>query len=230
MFQRLLRPGAMAICLALAAASAFAGQLTLTGSNEFVLTPPAPNATNIATMLIGVDNADVGNSPFLAGWQFRLDIDGSAFGATGDLLYQAANNPGATYVMDENSSGLFSALQNSDTRVSANDVVPNPPANPTDVPATGTYFLSLIFKAGATAPSGKFGIYAVTGIGSTSWSDESYNDNLFTNVPGSGASVLIGTVTVVPEPATIGSMLAGGLLVGVLARRQLRRRKALARQ
>jgi hypothetical protein len=209
------------------AVSAIGGQLTLTGSNEVVLVPPAALDTNVATMQIGVTNSQVGITPFLAGWLFRIDVSGVPFGATGDLLFQSATNPGSSYLLDGNSDDYTTSLQLSFTRVTAFDTIIFPdidPPVPVDVPATGKYLVDLVFKAGATPPSGTFGIYAVRGFANTTWSDIDFNDYEFTNVPdAAGPGVLIGTVTIVPEPGSISlAVMASVPFMFYVARRRRR--------
>ena len=92
------------------------------------------------------------------------------------------------------------------------------------VSAVGENLLDLDFSTPDGA-LGLFRIFATPGLGDTQWSDASFNDQEFANLPFSGGAVEIGSVTVIPEPGgLILCGLAAGLALLVRTRSQRRRR------
>jgi hypothetical protein len=71
---------------------------------------------------------------------------------------------------------------------------------------------------------GTFGVYALPGLTNTGWTDQTGTTQFFQNVPSTGSPVLIGQVTVVPEPGCVLAVV--GLAALAFARRAARRQPA----
>jgi hypothetical protein len=195
--------------------------LSIYGSpSPLEIASPTPNQANIGSMLIGINNGDVpGDS--MTGWQLRLAVTGG----TGNLLINGASLPSSNYVFEGDvfplsttpslgslpgspSSTLFATT----ATFSGNGVL---------VPATDSYLLNISFSSGAIAPSGTFEIVALPGIANSVWTDENFTTREFDNLVGEVDPIVIGTITIVPEPGTAVLMFASaGLLVGMLRRKQ----------
>jgi hypothetical protein len=204
--------------LSLLAPSAWAGVVLST--SDPVGTPLTMSAgTTSGTMLVNV----VSNSPpndIMAAWNLQLEIVPNS-GATGSLMFQdpatgTPPNP-PNYIFDVNGLGI--AVTNGGSTLSANDFF-NPSVGPgVAVPgAPGANLLQMDFLASSNA-SGSFGIFAVEGAATSSWTDSNAVTQFFTDVPNGTALVQIGEVLIsqvqsVPEPSSFALLgVASGILV-----------------
>jgi hypothetical protein len=200
------------------AGQALAASLSI-GANNIVWNP-AIDGTPSGTMSIEIFNSTVGPDPdLLGGWLLDLVIQPVA--ATGTLHFNsAALPPGASYVMNGNSTSLNGSVSN--TSVVAFAAAPNSPFG-VSVPASGKYLLDLNFKTPDDA-SGLFALVALPGIANTTWSDAEGNDREFTNIPWDSNSLILGYINVVPEPASVVTLAVGLVaVVSVGIRRRARR-------
>src|SRR5690606_34111381 len=99
--------------------------------------------------------------------------------------------------------------------------------SPVIVPATGKYLLELHFNTGPTVPSGTFQVLATPGLPTnTYWAGgeafPNFSNFEFSNIPSAGPPVVLGSITIVPEPAT--AVLALGSLVALRLITRRRRR------
>jgi PEP-CTERM motif len=196
------------------------GALVLSTSNPAGTPLMMSAGTTSGTMLVNVVSDNPPND-IMAAWNLQLEIVPNS-GATGSLMFQdpatgTPPNP-PNYIFDVNGLGI--AVTNGGSTLSANDFF-NPSVGPgVAVPgAPGANLLQMDFLASSNA-SGSFGIFAVEGAATTSWTDSNANTQLFTNVPNGTALVQIGEVLIsqvqsVPEPSSFALLgLAGAILVG----------------
>ena len=179
-------------------------------------------------MLIKILN-DVNPDPaasFMTAWQFRLSIAGDA-GATGTLTFNQPttstppNPSGPPPYIFASGLGISATKSGGNTILDANDFDSNNAG--TQVPTSpGASLLKIDFTASPTA-SGTFGIFAVRGAATTSWTDAASptaQTRFFADVPSGTGTVRIGEVTIlVPEPVALGWIATGAVL---LARRRRR--------
>lgn len=199
-----------ALLLAIASVnSAFA--LSINAPN--IIWNPAVQGTPSGNITVQVANPTA-DPTLLAGWQLDLALQQVSGSGTLEFANDSIASLGASYVMFGNSSGLFSTL--TPTSIFAFDFDPPGPPLGVTVPVSGKAFLNVNFSTPNNA-QGVWNLIAVAGPGLTQWSDSNGNDVDFTNVPSSGQSVVIGTITVVPEPSTIVLVGLGGLAMGIAA-------------
>lgn len=203
----------------LAPLSAPAAELTLTGQNIFVANPDMDGVyTTGNSFLVGFTNSQI-DSQLIGGWILDLAIVKPDTGATGTLHFDVVKKPTSDYILEPPPSTLgVSEISFTDTTANFWDYISGSPFGKA-IPASSN-FLELSFKSPDNA-TGTFEIVAMPGL--SLWTDVDEMVVLFTNVPEEGAPVVIGTVTIIPEPATLGSLAMGGVLLGVFARRRRRR-------
>ncbi len=159
-----------------------------------------------ATIPIGVFNDAVPSAPedFLTGWQIRLEIVPEA-GSTGTVTFASPLGPTAPdppdYVLGTSGAGI--SVTNGGTTLLALDFN-FPPTGGVDVPLDpGALLLAIELQASNDA-DGEFGIYALTGLGATEWTDATpvnQQRRTFDNVPDGQGPVLLREVFVsIPEP------------------------------
>lgn len=201
--------------LSLTAGSARAG-LVLSTTNP-PGTPLNMSAGSISgPMLMNVASDNPPND-VMSAWQVQLEIIPIA-GATGTLVFNdpatstPAHPPG--YVFGAN--GLDLTANNLGTSLGAYDFYDTSVAPGVSVPGSpGASLLQMTFSASSDA-SGLFGIYAEEGLANTLWTDASFTNQLFTNVPDGTGTVLIGEVQLpvqtgtVPEPSSLALLAFSG--------------------
>ena len=133
----------------------------------------------------------------LAGWSLRLEIVPDV-GATGTLEFNSRGLPSVDYVLSGVSGGLGGSLSGTDLFAFDEDVT----TDGVVVSAIGENLLEIDFSTPDGA-LGLFRIFATPGLGDTQWSDASFTDQEFANLPFTGGPVEIGSVTAVPEPASL---------------------------
>jgi hypothetical protein len=213
--------GGFFLCFSLIANYAVADQLSLSGQ-DLVWNP---QQTASPDFVVGVSNTADTTDP-LFGWQLGLEILPLS-GATGALQFNSADLP-PNYLLDGRSGGLtpaFTGPASSITVISDSDsqfagIV---------VPSTGAALLETDFVA-SPGTQGVFQIAVVPDqFQGASWFSSDFTARDFANVPFGGGPVVIGTVTVVPEPTAllltlIGTSVAG---VGLMRRRKLKTRSMM---
>ncbi len=156
------------------------------------------------TFLVDVTNTV--SPDFLAGWQVELVI--IPLGATGSLTF----NTGLTGKPDDNY--LFNGLSTiggpsfpeADRLV---DFEATFPFATVSVPAApGANLLKTAFDA-STDAFGTFGIFAVSGLGHSEWTDDKINARDYANLPSPGGNVEIGRV-IIPEPSPETTFIKAG--------------------
>jgi hypothetical protein len=181
---------------------------------------PAVDGTPSGWMTVELFND--GETNLLGGW--LLDLGLQNVSGTGTLQFNARSieELGTSYILDDDSSGLFGTITN--TNITAFDADPGPTIGVT-VPASGKYLLAINFKTPDNA-QGDWNLVANPGF--TGWSDQDQNELAFENVPFDAAEpVVLGTIHVIPEPtslllAAIGSglLVAGALRTAARPRRR----------
>ncbi len=204
--------------ITLTAATAAAGDLSLSGG-DFVWNP---QQTASPEFVVGVANTSGTTDPLIA-WQLGLEIL-PAPGATGTLQFNSADYP-ANYLLAGRSGGLtptFAGPASSITVISDSDSQ----LVGLIVPVSGTALLETDFVA-TPGTQGLFQLAVVPDeFQGASWFSSDFAARDFANVPFGGGPVIIGTVTVVPEPTSLVLILCG---VGIGSVAVLRRRKTAAR-
>lgn len=172
-------------------------------------------------MQIELFNATPLDPTLLASWNLSLVV-APIGGATGTLEFASPGLPSSDYILAGNSGGLILNLW-TPTSLAAGDDDPSAPFG-VSVPSSGKYLFQTAFSTPDNA-RGTFGVYAlpIGGGGFTSWGDSVGTLLEFTNLPLASVNpVLMGTVTVIPEPASV-VLLGLGSVLGVIAVRRLRR-------
>lgn len=210
MFQPRLCIAALIMCAGLTCA-AQADTINLVGGFNLIWDINQLPTTTSPSVAIQIQNATLPGSEVFNGYDLGF-LYVRTQGA-GDISLNAAVNPTTnsvvpTWVGAPVLSGQRIANQSSEA---ATDYV---------VPASPTNLVLVNFKSGATAPTvgSKFEVWSDDG-----WSD--YYDcqgNIFFYANNETAPFLLGTVTVVPEPATLTLLLVTG---GVFCSMALRRRR-----
>ena len=167
-----------------------------------------PLSDTSPTFVIGIANPDNLADP-LFGWSLGLEIVPAA-GAIGSLEFASATLPD-DYLLDGRSDGLVPPFSPPDTTI-------RPIADSDSeftgivVPASGKNLLALTF-AGSPDIQGQFQILAVPELftGSNWFSADFENAREFGNVPFDGDPFVLGTVTIVPEPAGVPLAIAAFL-------------------
>ena len=198
---------ALGVCLNGGFRTAVAGDLALVADS--IVWDPMLDGPNSPAMTLRLTNDTDPDTETLQGWMISLAIvpDPSS---TGTLTFAARNLPASNYVLAGDSAGLAGSLLPAsllafDDALSAVGAV---------VPTSGASLLEIAFSTPDDA-RGLFFVVATPGLGSTGWSDGDFNDREFVNAPFSaGQPVVLGQVTVVPEPAAV--VLALQLAVVVL--------------
>lgn len=214
-----LRCIGMCLALLLATNVAHAAGLSITAAD--LTWTPAIQGTPSPFMEIEVLND--AETDLLGGW--TLDLALQQVSGTGTLQFNSRSIAvlGTDYILSGNSSGLSGSITSSS--IFAFDFDPGPIIGVT-VPASGKYLLAIDFTR---VGFGEWDLVAKPGF--TGWSDQLSNDREFTNVPFSGSNpVVLGSIMVVPEPATLSLGLLGGSLVGVLALARRRQRACRSHQ
>ena len=198
---------------ALVPVSADAWQLRVTGEN-LVWSRNTPSPAHF----VGIENPTASADPLFA-WSLGLTITPDP-AATGLLEFAGATFPD-DYLLDGRSGGLVPAFSGPSTSIS--------PIGDSDslftgiiVPATGKNLLATTFTASLDA-AGTFYISAIPDefTGSNWFSSDFQNVREFQNVSFGGGPVVIGSVTIVPEPST---MLLVSELIAAVALLVYRRR------
>lgn len=172
---------------------------------------------NSQTLTLGIVRTSALEPDLLAGWSLRLSIVSG--GGTGTLEFNSRALPSSNYVLDGVSGGLGGSFSGTSLFAFDDDIT----FNGVTVSMSGQNLLDMDFSTPDNAFD-LFRIMATPGLGNTQWSDDGFNDQEFANLPFSGGAVEVGTVTVVPEPASLllCSLFALGL-VGYGLRKRLRR-------
>lgn len=173
-------------------------------------TPPAilPGAVSdpFSFTLIN-DTAVDAPEDLLTGWQVTLDIEPLP-GATGTVEIFDVSQPAAGYLLEGSGFGL-GANRNGENLTVFDFILF---ASPVQVPVDpGAPLFEYTLEASTDALGG-FGIYAVGRL--SEWSDSAspiIRAREYNNLPFNGGSVLIGKVTVIPEPTSLALLGLGGL-------------------
>jgi hypothetical protein len=210
--------GGTAITLLIALTSqAHAGGLTVTASN--VIWNPVHDPS--PAVVIAIENP--GNTPdLLFAWSLGLNITPAA-GSHGTLSFNTATLP-SSYLLDLRSDGLVPTFTGPSASI--------PVIGDTDaaflgitVPATGENLLQTSFVASVGA-SGVFQISLVpSSLQGTNWIPSDFSPRAFDNVPFGGGSVVVGSVTLVPEPSSfdlVVQMCVVGALPALMLCRKIR--------
>jgi hypothetical protein len=197
----------LAFALALSAFSgvAYGWQLTITGQNHvWNLADPSP------THVVGIENPTNSTDPLFA-WSLGLTITPD-ISATGTLEFATATPP-SDYLLDGRSGGLAPTFSGPAASIA--------PIGDTDslftgiiVPETGKNLLATTFT---TSPDA-LGVFYISAVpdeftGSNWFSSDFENVRYFENVPLTGGPVVIGSITVVPEPGTLTMVLSASGLI-----------------
>ncbi|HEY4233762.1 MAG TPA: hypothetical protein VGM76_10065 [Lacipirellulaceae bacterium] len=201
--------GALLLFVSLTANFAAAGQLSLSGQDLVW----DPQQTASPEFVVGVANTAGTTDPLFA-WQLGLEILPLP-GATGSLQFNSADYP-PNYLLDGRSDGLtppFTGPASSITVISDSDSE----FTGVIVPTSGMALLQTDFVA-SPGTQGVFQIAVVPDeFQGANWFSSDFTARDFANVPFGGGPVVIGTVTVVPEPDMILLSMIG-ITVFVLVR------------
>lgn len=213
--MRIFRTCSIAITLFAAAHTASAAGLSVTAAdivwNEAVDGPPS------GYMKIEILNDGV--TDLLKTWTLELSLQQVSGTGTLEFATRSIAVLGSDYLMASNSSGLFGTITPTNVYAFDYDISGPPPGVP--VPASGKYLLAVNFSTPDDA-RGVWNLIATGGPLGSLWSDEHDNELEFANVPFDGTPVVLGSITVVPEPASVAMLATGGagLLVGAVLRRR----------
>lgn len=191
--------------------AAHAGTLSLSGV-DLVWDPasgPSPQ------FVVSVSN-DVATDPpadLLTGWQLLLKIVPTG-GATGTLNFASHSVP-TGYLLDGNSLGPFPTIGPLDTLVVFDSI--DVGGDEVQVPLGPTPLSQFDFSS--VSARGLFEVYAFGGPVESNWSDTASSTRYFAGAPNGGSPQLLGTVEVVPEPATWAVAMVG--LFGLLSMRAM---------
>lgn len=171
--------------------------------------------TTSDTFLVDVTN--ITSPDFLAGWQVLLQI--IPLGGIGTLSFNvgATGKPDDNYIFDgvPNIGGPnFAIPPGLDSLFYFEATFPFATVNVPTAP--GANLLKTAFDASADA-FGTFGIFVVSGLGNSLWTDDALSSRDYANVPSIGGNVEIGRVTVVPLPPAILFLVSG--IFGLMFRR-----------
>lgn len=155
----------------------------------------------------------------LTGWQTSLEIV-PVGGATGTVTFNSATMPTSNYIFTAAANPGINTNNMGNTLLAFSS---NGNFEAVTVPTTPTNLLRLDFNASNDAV-GTFHVIALDGPFQTEWNDNASINavRMFANLPGTGAGVAIGEITVVPEPsAFLFMMIPLGVVVAVKRFRQL---------
>lgn len=181
-------------------------------------------------LTIGVFNSDsnVAVEDFLTAWQVSLEIEPQS-GATGSLSFVSATEP-LNYSLSGANAGI-SVINSGDSLFAFDFNFPS--TGGVQIPTEpGSPLLSFQVQASDDA-SGDFGIFALSGLGESEWTDASpgiQSAQKFANVPVGLGRVLIGNLSVnrrIPEPSSV-LVAAIATLTIVFGRRYLDQAKRLS--
>lgn len=199
-----------------AASRVAADQLSLSGQ-DIVWNPQ--NSTS-PEFVVGVANTS-GTTDLLFAWQLGLEIL-SPPGTTGSLQFNTANYP-PDYLLDGRSGGLT-------------PVFTGPASNIAVISDSDSQFLGVLVPASITglletdfvvSPDAR-GVFQIAVVPDefqgASWFSSDFAARDFANVPFGGGPVVIGSVTVVPEPSGLALAVLGvgtAVLMAVYYNKQL---------
>ncbi|MBX7165736.1 MAG: PEP-CTERM sorting domain-containing protein [Pirellulales bacterium] len=195
-----------------------ADQLALSGV-DLVWDTLAPSPTFKVSVKNNTDSDPVAD--YLSGFQLFLKIQPTPT-AVGTLEFDNPSAP-SDYLLDGNSLGLSNTIGPPDEMFSFDVTLPPSlgGSGPIPVPTTLAGLVQFEFIKSANA-LGTFQIVAANGQQGSLWTGNESLDPAsrhFANLPFSSELVL-GTVTIVPEPATIVLALTGFAAIGLMARRR----------
>lgn len=167
-----------------------------------ILSSDPASGTPATTFLLRVSSTT--GADVMSGFQLDLKVLPDA-GASGTVTFATAQLP-PNYIFASD-TGLVTS--NMGSELTANDfdtqLASNNPPGGTTVPMSPSTANLLSVTFSAPGASGTFGIYAVEGKGNTEWTDPSFGDNFFDNVPDGTGMDRIGEIVVagtIPEPSS----------------------------
>ena len=196
--------------------TAHAIPLTLTTDASPTAPPKIWPGTVSEPFAFTLTNATDTDAPenLLTGWQVTLDIEPLP-GATGTVEILDVSQPSG-HLLEGSGFGLGANRNGENLTVFDFILFASPVQVPTE---PGAPLFEYTLEASANA-LGDFGIYAINDL--SEWSDASQPFSLvrrYDNLPVGGGRVLIGRVTVIPEPTSLALLALGGLVLGGRRRR-----------